>query len=160
MVWIYYGLALASTLYSFWWDLAQDWGLGLPRKNPFDPNYVALRERLAAPRHVYYVAAFFDFFGRFIWTLTLISERSSPWYVYVTPFLAPLEILRRASWMFFRVECQQFHNLDKYDNMNWVPLHFSGKEEGTDHTRTERGVLIEAIIFATAVAVILVFATT
>ena len=56
--------------------------------------------------------------------------------VYVTPFLAPLEILRRASWMFFRVEHQQFQNLDQYANMNWVPLHFSPKPEtGADARR-------------------------
>ena len=77
----------------------------------------------------------------------------------MSPFLAPLEILRRASWMFFRVECQQFHNLDRYANMNWVPLHFNAKADGgPDQSRTERGVLVEAAIFLTAVALILVFA--
>ena len=147
---------LASTLYSFWWDVAQDWGLGLATQNPCSKAYAPLRRRLAAPRCVYYVATIFDFFGRFVWTLTLVSQRSSPWMVYVTPFLAPLEILRRASWMFFRLEHQQFHNLDRYANMDWVPLHFSPKAEAeADKRRSERGVLVEAVIFAAVVAVVL-----
>lgn len=147
---------LASTLYSFWWDVAQDWGLGMATQNPCSKAYAPLRRRLAAPRCVYYVATIFDFFGRFVWTLTLVSQRSSPWMVYVTPFLAPLEILRRASWMFFRLEHQQFHNLDRYANMDWVPLHFSPKAEAeADKRRSERGVLVEAVIFAAVVAVVL-----
>ena len=147
---------LASTLYSFWWDVAQDWGLGMATQNPCGNTYAPLRRRLAAPRCVYFVATIFDFFGRFVWTLTLVSQRSSPWMVYVTPFLAPLEILRRASWMFFRLEHQQFHNLDRYANMDWVPLHFSPKAEAeADKQRSERGVLVEAVIFAAVVAVVL-----
>lgn len=157
---LYLFIFLSSTFYSFWWDLSQDWGLNLLRRRPFAKDYVALRERLATYRWCYYLAIGFDFFGRFVWTLTLVSERSSPWYVYVSPFLAPIEILRRASWMFFRVECQQFHNLDRYANMNWVPLHFNVKADGgADDSRTERGVLVEAAIFLTAVVLILVFAT-
>ena len=58
--------------------------------------------------------------------------------------------------MFFRVEHQQFQNLDQYANMNWVPLHFSPKPEtGADARRTERGVLLEAVLFAVVVAVVL-----
>ena len=44
---LYLFIFLSSTFYSFWWDLSQDWGLGVLRRNPVSPGYTVLRERLA-----------------------------------------------------------------------------------------------------------------
>lgn len=93
----------SSTLYTFFWDVTMDWGLG---------NWKAggLRDELMFPqRWVYYVAIVVDLFARFAWTLTLLpqgedSPFSPDFVLYLQPSLAAGEILRRTMWGMFRLE--------------------------------------------------------
>lgn len=59
---------VASTLYTFSWDVLMDWGLG-------DRRHGFLREELLFPaKPPYYAAILVDLFMRFAWTLTLIPQ--------------------------------------------------------------------------------------
>lgn len=64
------GLFIASSLYSFWWDVYMDWGLGR-REHGF------LGPRLMFPRRSYYFMVISaDLVLRFMWVLTLIPPQS------------------------------------------------------------------------------------
>jgi len=100
--WIFF--MILSSLYSFWWDVQQDWGLGLfdlpspthlPLFRRFSTSSSAassgssslhkvlsqntgpgrLREdRLFPSRSSYFIVVFIDLFLRFAWTLTLLPQ--------------------------------------------------------------------------------------
>jgi len=94
---------VASTLYTYWWDVYMDWGLGRWQHG-------MLREELMYPtRVVYYAAMVADLFMRFAWTVTLVPTGADAplpenFMLYMAPMLAAGEILRRTMWGFFRLE--------------------------------------------------------
>ena len=134
---------LVSTLYSFWWDLRMDWGL-LDEPGRDGENMFPLRDRLMYnSRYYYYVAIVLDFFGRFVWTLTLIPVmRLGPFGTdqFVMSFrnyFGVIEILRRTMWAFFRCENEHLNNTFGYRRIKMVPMHFDSSRKLPDRPPTK-----------------------
>jgi len=115
-------LFVASSLYSFTWDVYMDWGLGRPEHNFLGP-------RLMFPNRLYYygvIAA--DLVLRSMWVLSLIPPQSGAKFeipAYLTAVTMSLELLRRTLWAFFRLENEHRHNTEHFRRVSFVPLHFS-----------------------------------
>ena len=113
-----------NSLFSFYWDVTQDWGLLIPTPTfssssstpPFSPPHLPRSSFTSKPRsprqmppyhspYLYYGAIILDFFLRCTWSLKL-----SPHLDYVDDLeggifvLQLVELLRRWMWVFFRVE--------------------------------------------------------
>jgi hypothetical protein len=115
-------LFIASSLYSFTWDVIMDWGLG-------QPKYAFLGPRLMYPNRFYYYAVMAaDIVLRFMWVLTLIPPQSGAKFEipqYLTAVSMALELLRRTLWGFFRLENEHRNNTGHYRRVSFVPLHFN-----------------------------------
>lgn len=102
---------LVNSLYSFYWDVAKDWGLTLfsPRRERNLPHHSwGLRHRLVfRSAGLYYAAVGLDLMLRCTWSVKL-----SPHLYRLSDFeggiflLELLEVLRRWIWMFFRIETE------------------------------------------------------
>lgn len=89
-----------------------DWGL-FDSKAP--PEYKFLREELIYPTKYYYVAIIEDFILRFGWTLNLsLTEVGAIPPDLITLVLAPLEIIRRFLWNFYRLENEHLNNCGEF----------------------------------------------
>jgi hypothetical protein len=115
-------LFVSSSLYSFWWDVYMDWGLG-SLKHGF------LSDRLMYPhRYYYYCVIVLDIVLRFMWVLTLVPPQSGASFEvpqYLTAVTMSLELMRRTMWGFFRLEHEQRANTNQYRRVSFVPLHFN-----------------------------------
>lgn len=115
-------LFIASSLYSFTWDVYMDWGLGRPK-------YGYLGPRLMFPqRWWYYGVMAADLVLRFLWVQSLIPPQSGASFElpqYLTAATMSLELLRRTVWAFFRLENEHRSNTDHYRRVGFVPLHFN-----------------------------------
>lgn len=107
---------LTSTLYSYYWDIYMDWGLGDPKYNMLRPRHELLYShflpRIFPTNTFYYLCMAYDLFGRFTWTITLIphqlgSPLSPEFMCVLAPVLAGAEIGRRAMWSLLRLEKEQ-----------------------------------------------------
>jgi len=116
------GLFVSSSLYSFFWDVYFDWGLGRA-------EYRGLGARLMFPNTTYYYTVMVvDLFLRFMWVLTLIPPQSGARFElpnYLTAFTMVLELFRRTIWGFFRLEHEHRSNSAGFRRVEFVPLHFS-----------------------------------
>ena len=145
------GLFVASSIYSFLWDVYMDWGLGRP-------NFGFLGPRLMFPKQIYYYGVIIaDLFLRFMWVLTLLPPQSGAKFeipAYLTAVTMSVELLRRTLWGFLRLEHEHRHNTQGYRRVDFVPLHFS---TGHDHKYKKeeehvgRHVLFEVLIVTLAV---------
>jgi len=110
-----------ATIYSYVWDVLMDWGLGRS-------SHGGLRERLMFGRRwVYWIVIFVDLFGRFMWVITLLPANDNPIPLFpelLAPFLAAIELCRRAMWGCFRLENEHLNNTGfrRFDGP--VPDHF------------------------------------
>jgi hypothetical protein len=147
-------LFVASSLYSFAWDVIMDWGLGRP-------EYAFLGPRLMFPRRSYYygvIAA--DVVLRFMWVLTLIPPQSGASFEipqYLTAVTMSLELFRRTIWGFFRLENEHRNNTGHYRRVNFVPLHFNTGHKHKYHDVKEHvgwTVLVEVAIVSVIVIVV------
>ena len=136
-------LFVASSLYSFTWDVIMDWGLG-------QPKFAFLGPRLMYPqRWVYYAVIAADLVLRFMWVLTLIPPQSGAKFEipqYLTAVSMSMELLRRTLWGFFRLENEHRNNTGHYRRVSFVPLHFStGHKHNYKHEKEHVGwtVLVE-----------------
>lgn len=124
MFWFF--LFVSSSLYSYFWDVYMDWGLGR-RKHGF------LGSRLMFPnKSYYYYVMVADLFLRFMWVTTLIPPRSGAAFEipnYLTLVTMAMELLRRTIWGFFRMEHEHRHNTSGFRRVDFVPLHFSTGHE-------------------------------
>lgn len=120
ILWV--GLFVTSSLYSYFWDVYMDWGLGRPQ-------FKFLGPRLMYPQKAhYYGVVFVDLFLRFMWVMTLVPPSSGANFVlpsYLTAITMALELLRRTLWGLFRLENEHRHSTDQYRKVDFVPLHFS-----------------------------------
>jgi len=131
------GLFILSSLYSFFWDVYMDWGLGRP-------EYNFLGSRLMFPKRIYYYTVIvLDLFLRFMWVLTLVPPHSGARFElpnYLTALTMALELCRRAMWGFFRLENEHRCNTEGFRRVEFVPLHFStGHDRAHDQRKTYIG---------------------
>lgn len=142
---------IASSGYSFAWDLFVDWGLGRPK-------YHFLGPRLMYPKRIYYYAIIWiDLVLRFAWVLTLVPPNSGANFAlpqYLTAASMVLELFRRTIWGFLRLENEHRSNTSGYRRVGFVPLHFRTEHShGYKQQEQHRGVsvLIEVAIVTLAV---------
>lgn len=92
----YLAIALASTAYSYSWDLAMDWGL----LRGTQPGKRLLRDRLKFPKNFYYFSMVTNLFLRLTWVMAFVPSSSLPEsfqrYDLLFFFLALAEAYRRA----------------------------------------------------------------
>jgi len=147
----WFGLFVLSSLYSFFWDVYMDWGLGR-QKHAF------LGPRLMFPNiYYYYVVIFADLFLRMSWLTTLLPPNSGakfalPTYLHAVTMI--LELFRRMLWGFFRLENEHRHNTAGFRRVDFVPLHFSTGHNHKYKSSDEKpgtGVLVEISIVVIAV---------
>lgn len=100
--------SIFSTLYSYYWDLKNDWGFfEKGAKYRFLRNNLCYKNPL-----IYYVAIFMNLIFRCSWTLTISASviQLFPKSTFL-PFLTGLiEIFRRCMWNFFRIEKEHVLN--------------------------------------------------
>mmetsp|Transcript_174 Transcript_174/g.241 ORF Transcript_174/g.241 Transcript_174/m.241 type:complete len:217 (-) Transcript_174:174-824(-) len=144
-------LFVSSSLYSYYWDVFMDWGLGKPKYNFLAP-------RLMYPRRFYYYAVMVaDFVLRSMWVLTLVPPQSGVSFElpqYLTAVTMSLELARRTVWGFFRLEFEHRSNTNQYRRVDFVPLHFNtGHKRNYDDGRQHVGssVLLEVAIVSLVV---------
>jgi hypothetical protein len=142
---------IGSSLYSFWWDVNMDWGLGRPEYNFLGP-------RLMYPkRSMYYIFMAMDLVLRFAWVLTLIPPDTGASFAvphYLTAISMILELYRRTMWGFLRLENEHRSNTAGFRRVGFVPLHFAtGHAHAYNQQKEQRGfkVLIEIVIITIAV---------
>mmetsp|Transcript_29503 Transcript_29503/g.81084 ORF Transcript_29503/g.81084 Transcript_29503/m.81084 type:complete len:913 (-) Transcript_29503:29-2767(-) len=144
---------IGSSLYSFFWDVYMDWGLGRPK-------YDFLGPRLMYPRKgAYYAIIGLDLVLRFAWVLTLIPPDTGAKFAlphYLTVVSMVLELYRRTVWGFLRLENE--HRSNTADRrVDFVPLHFStGHKHEYKEEKEHRGfsVLLEVAIITCAVVAV------
>ena len=148
------GLFICSSLFSFFWDVYMDWGLGRPK-------YKGLGPRLMFPNHMwYYGAIVLDMFLRFLWVTSLVPPDSGAQFAvpnYLTAVVMAAEIIRRTIWGFLRLEQEHRHNTEGYRRVDFVPLHFNTGHEHNykdDEAKKGSGVLMEVITIGCVVVLI------
>ena len=96
---------ISSTLYTFYWDVRMDWGLGQRASGWLRPHL------LLKHRFYYFGAIGVDFILRFVWTYQLIPPTFLPFWVdssstvynyWVVTTVAILELCRRFMWAIIR----------------------------------------------------------
>ena len=143
---------IGSSLYSFWWDINMDWGLGRIEYNFLGP-------RLMYPkRSMYYAIMALDLVLRFAWVLTLIPPDTGASFAlphYLTAVSMILELYRRTVWGFLRLENEHRSNAAGFRRVGFVPLHFNTghQHQYTDKKKESSGqtVLREVVVIALAV---------
>jgi hypothetical protein len=137
---------VSSSLYSFFWDVYMDWGLGRPK-------FQFLGPRLMYPsRSSYYATIGVDLVLRFAWVLTLVPPNSGARFAlpqYLTAVSMMMELFRRTIWGFLRLENEHRSNTSGYRRVDFVPLHFSTEHgHGYKQEQAHRGdsVLVEVAI--------------
>jgi hypothetical protein len=104
---------IVNSLYSFYWDVANDWDLTLlspSRSNPEHP-YGLRRKMVFRASEIYYIAIGLDLLLRITWTLKLSPhlDQFNDWEGGIFCIQA-LEVFRRWIWIFFRVETEWVRN--------------------------------------------------
>ena len=146
------GLFIASSLYSFSWDVLMDWGLGRPK-------FALLGPRLMFPNKFYYYGVMAaDLVLRFMWVQSLIPPQSGASFElpsYLTAITMALELLRRTLWGFFRLEHEHRHNTEGFRRVDFVPLHFAtGHQHKYKQQKEHVGVHVLAEVFVISAFVI------
>lgn len=128
-------LLVISTLYSFLWDLFQNFGLMEVWPTIDDvttfftgnwhclSEHIFLRPRLMYYKHVgyYYIAIALDLVLMGMWTLSLIPQGSSgsPFSFSLSdqlgPFLAAFELCRRCIWLILKLEYEHLRAVSQTD---------------------------------------------
>ncbi|KAJ2725685.1 Signal transduction protein [Coemansia sp. Benny D115] len=121
---IWVASAIANSCFTSLWDLLMDWGLFESRS-----KHRFLRSELKFDRPwVYYVAIVVDVILRFVW----ITQISPNFFSFghkvhastIAYIAAVLEVLRRFSWNFFRVENEHISNCGQFRATTDIPLPF------------------------------------
>ncbi|KAJ9449936.1 SPX and EXS domain-containing protein 1 [Diplonema papillatum] len=147
---VYIIMLVASTAYSFWWDIFMDWGLW--RRDAFPPMNLhpwvcglvwrptTLDTTMPKYRYWYYVLVFFNAVGRCAWALTLVAQ---PTIVGVTDkgnaemldiITCLVEVMRRSVWARFRLGHEHQVDVGNYrpgDGYHTVPPLISRKTPWT-----------------------------
>lgn len=90
-----------NSLFSFYWDIQFDWDLG-----HWNSKHFLLRDHLQYQSPLlYYCAILSNFLLRFTWSIKL-SSHLYPKIEFSLFIFEVLEILRRTTWIFFRMEAE------------------------------------------------------
>ena len=151
---------VASTCYTFAWDVKMDWGLG------HRSNHFLRPRRMYSRRYVYYLAIGADLLLRFVWTLSIIpSQNGNPFIPGLDTFLSPLiaaaELCRRCMWGCFRLENEHLHNTEGYRRIDVIPLHFETplkEDPAAERRRQLSGRLLVSFEVASFVVVVVALA--
>ncbi|XP_076436332.1 xenotropic and polytropic retrovirus receptor 1 homolog [Babylonia areolata] len=110
--WLLIVATVASSCYTYTWDIKMDWGL--LDKGAGDNRF--LREEVVyAFKAYYYFAMIEDFILRFIWSLKLtLAEGGIIHSEILGTILALLEVFRRFVWNFFRLENEHLNNCGQF----------------------------------------------
>ncbi|MCL7026488.1 hypothetical protein MKW94_018002 [Papaver nudicaule] len=126
MAWI---SAITAAVIAIYWDLVLDWGL--LRRNSKNPW---LRDKLlVSKKSVYYIAMVTNVVLRFAWLQTVLNIQV--FFLHreaMVVGVACLEIIRRGSWNFFRLENEHLNNVGKFRAFTTVPLPFNYNEDQED----------------------------
>ncbi|KRW99361.1 hypothetical protein PPERSA_02473 [Pseudocohnilembus persalinus] len=112
-------IALISTLYSYYWDISQDWNLCnieslqniFKKNNQNGQQIIKITQNHIYDRKLYYFAMIINLMLRFSWILTIVYQKSltqqnldqKNWEVFKF-FIYLFEVIRRFIWNFFRFE--------------------------------------------------------
>ena len=173
---------IASSLYTFVWDVTQDWGL---LRAPGEGGGGVLRSTLLyGSPWWYYWALSSNLFLRFVWVLTLVpfalfegleseSAEASPAsffsYLLRSPsilftLLTAAELFRRFQWTLLRVEWEQITRGSGFRMNHFAPMQFrqadgDGKGSGGAGERNGKsslGVVLEVALMVVLVLVVAV----
>jgi hypothetical protein len=114
---------LASSAYSFVWDVRMDWGLGR-----WASHHVLLRDTLMLGRSskhpgvLYACVILLNALLRLTWLLPLFAAPAIGGSVAVSTIVAALEVTRRCMWNVFRVENEHVANMAHHRATANVPL--------------------------------------
>lgn len=116
--------SLVNSVYSFIWDVSQDWGLELI-SSPTSYKNFGLREILVLkPSTLYYLAVAIDLTLRMLWTMKLTTNWSGFGdYESGLFVLELLEIFRRGMWATFRIEKEWVFTSKDHEELPMVDLH-------------------------------------
>ena len=107
---------IASTIYSYYWDLYMDWGL--LRSNEHGKKY--LRPKMLYPTWFYYFAAATNLLMRLMWIIPLFNKQFPTWFIKTQTnilLLGIVEGLRRTQWALIRIENENVNNFERYRNV-------------------------------------------
>ena len=119
-LYIFIGISLIATCYSYGWDLYMDWGLIRSTKS----GKWGLRDKILLPSWFYYYAALSNLILRFAWVLPLFSVFMPGWVISTQLLIVILclgELFRRAQWAIIRLENEQVNNFEKYRTFLEIP---------------------------------------
>ena len=100
--WVFFGII--ATIYSFYWDVVMDWGLG----NLKSANFL-LRDYLNYAPYLYYIAILCDLVMRLGWALVISPEQPYLQQHFVL-MLGVIELVRRFLWSIIRIEWEWLRN--------------------------------------------------
>ncbi|XP_011697039.1 PREDICTED: xenotropic and polytropic retrovirus receptor 1-like isoform X2 [Wasmannia auropunctata] len=105
-------VSVVSSCFTYTWDVKLDWGLfdSSAGENKF------LREEIVySSPYYYYFAMVEDFILRFGWAFSLsLTEMGYIHADLMVSIVAPLEVFRRFTWNYFRMENEHLYNVGKF----------------------------------------------
>lgn len=104
IIYVWFYVSVITTLYSLYWDVFMDWGLGDLKAEHF---FLRRSENLAYPPAAYYCAIVIDSVFRLGWAI-YISPGNIVLQNHFILLLGCVELLRRFVWSIFRVEWEHF----------------------------------------------------
>lgn len=137
----YYSLKTIGTCHKIYWDFFIDWGLFEARPKHSKTPW-GLREKRKFPNWVYYSCMVYDVIGLFSWVIVIVlyvkfnhayeddSLASLEFYsniMWITWFEMIVLGIKRALWVFIRVEAEYFENKEVYRDIVTVPPILSEK---------------------------------
>ena len=147
--------ALASSVYSFLWDVRMDWGLGrVASRHMMLRNTLMLGRTIKQPQRLYVAIIFVNALLRLTWLIQLCAPPNIGASVAAATTLAALEVMRRCMWNVLRIENEHVANMEHYRATANVPLpkiHRSGTEASRRTSSAElRGKASDAVLIRSA----------
>jgi predicted small integral membrane protein len=122
-------LRILYSLFSLYWDINMDWGLGHCRMTLTKTVGHKNENMTIYPRWVYFYVMLTDGLFRFAWlAFFLVQFYDGQPLSYAGYSLALIEVFRRFQWNFIRVEIEHVHNCEKYRATAEIALPFSSSD--------------------------------
>jgi hypothetical protein len=123
-------LRIFYSLFSLYWDINMDWGLGHGRMALLKTAEHRKKANMTIyPRWVYFYVMLTDGLFRFAWlAFFLVQLYDGQPLSYTGYSLALIEVFRRFQWNFVRMEIEHVHNCEKYRATAEIALPFSSSD--------------------------------